>query len=367
MSKPNAHGLPPHLRKDQRGYFLDYWVQIDGIKKRKRVRLGLIPIHLAKRVYAKHLEAMIENKYLLAKKPTITFDEAADEFMVYSQSRKKSFYQDKIVMRNLKVFFYDQPLENLTLNNLERYFALRREQRQQKGFTLSGATLNREAAFLKTIINRAINNRQLDHNPLRAFKPFREFSRSRTLVDDEYHRLMANCPSHIKPIIELAYLTAMRRGEILNLQWNQVDFKNKIIVLDASSTKTQERREIPLDEGLLDLFRKIPKQGDHKRVFTYMGHPVKELKTAFKRACAKAGIKDFRFHDLRHCGITNLRKAGVPDNVIMSISGHKTAVMFRRYDSIDRVDRQDAMQKVRCLRMETNEPSDASTFPEGSL
>jgi integrase len=312
---------------------------------------------LAKRVYAKHLEAMIENKYLLAKKPAITFDEAATEFMVYSQSRKKSYYQDKIVMNNLMAFFHNQPLENLNLNNLERYFALRREQRQKKGFTLSGATLNREASFLKAIINRAINNRQLDYNPLRGLKPFKEFARSRTLVDNEYHRLMPNCPSHIQPIIELAYLTAMRRGEILNLQWNQVDFKNKIIVLDASSTKTQERREIPLDDGLLDLFRRIPNPEGHKRVFTYRGRPVKELKTAFKRACDKAGIRDFRFHDLRHCGITNLRKAGVPDNVIMSISGHKTAVMFRRYDAIDRVDRQDAMQKVRCLRTEKNETS----------
>ena len=82
---------------------------------------------------------------------------------------------------------------------------------------------------------------------------------------------------------------------------------------------------------------------------------MKELKTGFKRTCARAGIQDFRFHDLRHCGITNMRKAGVPDNVIMSISGHKTAVMFRRYDAIDRVDRQDAMKKVRLLKMVRDE------------
>ena len=113
MGKPNVHGLPPHLRKDERGYFLDYYLETDGIKRRKRVRLGLVSFDLVKRVYAKHLEAMIENRFL-AKKPTVTFDEAADAFMIYSRSRKKSYSSDVIVMRNLRAFFQGSPLENLT-------------------------------------------------------------------------------------------------------------------------------------------------------------------------------------------------------------------------------------------------------------
>jgi integrase len=354
VGKPNAHGLPQHLRKDDKGYFLDYYLETDGIKRRKRVRLGLVSFELVKRVYAKHLEAMIENRFL-AKKPTVTFDEAADEFMIYSRSRKKSYSSDVIVMRNLRAFFQGLPLENLTLNRLERYFEFRRTQRERKGYILSGSTLNREAACLRAIINRAVNNGQIEKNPLRAFKKFKEFPRSRTLIGDEYLRLISNCAPHMKPIIEFAYVTAMRRGEILNLKWNQVDFKNKVILLEASSTKTQEKREIPLDEGLLNLLGQFPKRNENGYVFTYKGRPVKELKTSFKYTCAKAGIKDFRFHDLRHCGITNMRKAGVPDNVIMSISGHKTAVMFRRYDAIDRMDRQDAMKKVRLLKMASDE------------
>jgi integrase len=58
-------------------------------------------------------------------------------------------------------------------------------------------------------------------------------------------------------------------------------------------------------------------------------------------------LDDFHFHDLRHCAITNMRKAGVPDTVIMSISGHKTNAVFRRYDKIDRTDRLGALEKVR--------------------
>jgi integrase len=142
----------------------------------------------------------------------------------------------------------------------------------------------------------------------------------------------------------------MRKSEILTLKWKNLDFQNKVILLDALSTKTREKREIPLDDRLLNLFRQFTKTNETEYVFSYRGRPIRELKTAFNHACAKAGIDNFRFHDLRHCGVTNMRKAGVPDNVIMSISGHKTAAMFRRYDSIDRSDRLDALEKVRRMK-----------------
>ncbi len=82
-----------------------------------------------------------------------------------------------------------------------------------------------------------------------------------------------------------------------------------------------------------------------------MSSPIREsaildIKTAFLKAVRTAGIKNFRFHDLRHCAVTNLRKAGVNDSVIMSISGHKTYAMFKRYNRIDRQDRVNALKQV---------------------
>jgi integrase len=126
-----------------------------------------------------------------------------------------------------------------------------------------------------------------------------------------------------------------------------VDFKNKMISLEAADTKTQEKREIPLDNELVSLLQRIPRVIGCPNVFTYKGKPVDSCRTAFYDARRKAGIGDFRFHDLRHCAITNLRKAGVSDSVIMSISGHKTHAVFRKYDRVDRQDRQKAVQSVR--------------------
>jgi len=84
----------------------------------------------------------------------------------------------------------------------------------------------------------------------------------------------------------------------------------------------------------------------HNHVFTYRGVPVKEIKRSFKSACKKAGIEDFRFHDLRHTFITNMRKAGVERGIIMKITGHKTTSMFDRYNTVDQEDALRAMEKL---------------------
>jgi len=81
-------------------------------------------------------------------------------------------------------------------------------------------------------------------------------------------------------------------------------------------------------------------------VFTYKGKPVKSIRNSFKRACKKAGIEDFKFHDLRHTFNTNMRKAGVERSVIMKITGHKTMSMFERYNTVDRDDAHEAIKRL---------------------
>lgn len=351
MSKPNVHGLPPHLRKDGQGYFLDYFIQEEELTKRKRVRLGQIPLAQAKKILARNLEAIVERKFLAPDKPKASFFEAADSFLAYSKARKKSYAQDERVIAGLKAFFGDRPLDGLTPDLVEEYLAHRQKQGHQRreGGSLSGCTLNREVACLKTILNRAILNRKIDRNPIQGIRRFKEYSRNRTLTQEEFQALLRHCAAHLQPIVRLAYLTGMRCGEILGLRWNQVDLKNRIITLEAADTKTQEKREIPLAEAFIQLFQRIPRTLGCPNVFTFMGQPIKSVKTAFTMACRRAGIKDFRFHDLRHCAVTNLRKAGVSDSVIMSISGHKTDAVFRKYDRIDRDDRKNALQRVESL------------------
>jgi integrase len=347
MSKPNVHGLPQHLRKDEKGYYLDFLVREEGVRKRKRVRLGQIPLEKAKKVLAQHMQAIVEERFFGDTKPKITFNEVADAFLAFSESRKKSFKQDKMYVHNLKTYFGERPLESLNLDLVESYLNWRRGEGNKHSSELMAATLNRDLACLKTIVNRARLNRKIDRNPIEGIKLFKEIPRDKTLTPEEYKKLVEHCPSHLKPMVELAYFTAMRRGEVMGLKWEQVDFQNGVIVLEAEDTKTQEKREIPIDENLKIMLKRIPKVLGCPYVFNHRGKKLKQGRTAFKNARDKAGLKGFHFHDLRHCAVTNMRKAGVPEGVIMSISGHKTNAVFRRYDRIDRMDRQEALERVR--------------------
>ncbi len=348
MSRPNVHGLPQFLRKDDKGYFLDYFIREGDIRKRKRVRLGLIPLTQAKQVLSQHTREIVAGKFLAEEKQEVTFTEGADLFLAYSEARRKSHENDIHMVNRLKGYFGNRPLRSLTPDTVEGYLTQRRKAGNIAlgGKPLSNCTLNRDLGVLKSIVNRAVFNGLLEKNPIQKVRAFREASRDRTLTQEEYQALLGYCSPRLNSILQLAYWTGMRRGEILGLRWEQVDFQNKVVNLEAADTKTQEKREVPLTEGLLELLKRTPRTLGSPYVFTYKGQRIKNIKTAFWKAVRKAGIKNFRFHDLRHCAVTNLRKAGVNDSVIMSISGHKTYAMFKRYNRIDRQDRVNALKQV---------------------
>ena len=105
-------------------------------------------------------------------------------------------------------------------------------------------------------------------------------------------------------------------------------------------TKTKKPRQVPLTPAvratLADLAKVRRLNTNH--VFLYEGQPLKGIKTAFQTAKKVAGVTDFRFHNLRHCAATNLRRAGVDTATAMKIVGHKSERMWQRYNSIEEKD-----------------------------
>jgi integrase len=190
---------------------------------------------------------------------------------------------------------------------------------------------------LKTAYNRAIRERKVTENPVCRVKFLPEHNiRDRVLTEEEFAKLLEHSPKHLRPILICAYETGMRQGEILCLKWNEVDLARGFISLLPGQTKSGDGRKIPISPRLKELLEALPKSYSH--VFTYNGHGVVWVKRSFNRAREQAGLKDFRFHDLRHTFVTKARRAGVPDRVIMKITGHKTFSMLQRYDSIDEED-----------------------------
>ncbi len=203
--------------------------------------------------------------------------------------------------------------------------------------------------MLKRMFNLAVREDLVPKNPCWKVKMLQENNaRDRVLSVRELDRLLSHLPRHAALVVHFACLTGMRSGEIFNLTWDRVSLKERVIRLQAEDTKTSEPRLIILSGQLLEIVleaQKVRALG-HNHVFTYKGRPLKGIRKAFISACQQAGITDFRFHDLRHTFNTNMRKAGVPQAVIMKMTGHKTAAMFHRYNTVDIDDGREAFRKL---------------------
>ena len=129
-----------------------------------------------------------------------------------------------------------------------------------------------------------------------------------------------------------------------------VAVKAGFVRLKPEDTKTGEGRSIPLHQILTKMLQEVKVRFlNHDFVFTRDGEPINALgsfKENFRKACQKAGIEDFRFHDLRHVAINNWRKAGHDYFKIMKATGHKTMAVFKRYNTVDE-------EELKSLTMDT--------------
>jgi len=133
-------------------------------------------------------------------------------------------------------------------------------------------------------------------------------------------------------------------------------------------TKNGDRREIPINQTLRGVLSNIPRRLDSPFVFVNEGGKrYGDVKKSFHAACRRAGIKDFRFHDLRHTYTTNARKAGVEMTVIMKLTGHKTLSMFNRYNTVDQEDAVDAMKRLDQFLSSQKSLESSNQFQTGSF
>ena len=113
-----------------------------------------------------------------------------------------------------------------------------------------------------------------------------------------------------------------------------MDLKEGFIRLLPEDTKTNEGRSVPLNQKLLEMFKAMPRGLPGVPVFTYKGNSVSCIKKSFVTACKRAGIENFRFHDLRHTAINNWRLQGHDYFRIMAATGHKTMEVFKQYNTV---------------------------------
>ncbi len=201
----------------------------------------------------------------------------------------------------------------------------------------SPATVNRYLAALSKAFSVAVREwHWLTDNPVRRVSKEREApGRVRYLSDDERKALLRACKqsalTELHLIVLLALTTGMRRGELLGLRWPDIDLKRSLIVLQK--TKNGERRSVPVLGEVATLLRSHAKvrRLDSDLVFAgASGRPV-AFDAAWYAALERAGVEDFRFHDLRHTAASYLAMSGATTPEIAAVLGHKTLAMVKRY------------------------------------
>jgi len=211
---------------------------------------------------------------------------------------------------------------------------------ETKGY--SNATVNRGISLLK----RAFSLARISFPKIQKLK---ENNVRKGFVDEErFFALSERLPVHQRPLALFAFETGCRKGEILSLKWNQIDFIRNMVRLNPNETKNKEGRVIPLSSMMMWFLKtKLPRCSDF--VFTYKGKPLRSIRTGWNEA--QEGAKDkVLFHDLRRSAIRNMVRAGVPERVAMAVSGHKTRSVFDRYNVVDEQDLSTAMETLTTSR-----------------
>jgi integrase len=315
-----------------------YWVEWYEEGQRKRERIG--PNKSAAEQRQREIKSAIAEGRHIKKSPDLTtrFKTLAEWYLHLPEVKaKRSWDRDRHSVKFLLTHFGERLLKDINPAYVEAYRQKRLAEPSRQGGNTKPATVNREIACLKTIFNKAMRNGKAERNPVQGVKALKENNeRDRILSPEEYIRLLAHCPGHLKTIVKLAYYTGMRRGEILGLTWGQVDLKEGFIKLTHEDTKTNEGRLVPLNQELVEMFRALPQGLPHVQVFTRYGKPVKSIREAFGAACTKSGIEGLTFHDLRHTAINNWRLQGHDFFRIMAATGHKTMSVFKRYNTVSK-------------------------------
>jgi integrase len=224
-----------------------------------------------------------------------------------------------------------KPIAQWSMANLSaaRIAAYRDERLKE----VSAGTVIRELAYLSAIINHARREWGINvPNPVQMVrKPQSPQARSRVLADHEVSKLLQTLEpsgrrSHwTKPAVQLALATAMRRGELLSLKWENVDLQGRTAFLP--DTKNGDSRTVPLSSVAVQVLAELP------RHISGTVFPVKAftLDAAFKRGVRRAGLDGVRFHDLRRTAITCMAEK-LPNVIeLAAVSGHKSLMVLKRY------------------------------------
>jgi len=261
-------------------------------------------------------------KFHLKRDNLVPFESFAKEYMEYAKINKRSWLRDEIALKWFNLHFKGLSLSRITPKHIEDY----KRKRLDK---VKSATINRELAVLGFMFSLATKWKYTDKNPVKEVKSLQERKiEIRILNKREAEKLIESTTNHLRSIIIIALNTGMRRGEILNLCWSDIDFVNLYIFVKES--KSGYTRKVPMNSAVVETLKSCKREAN----FIFYNPKTKGpmgVYSRFKTACKKIGFPDLRFHDLRHTAATQMVMSGIDLVTIKELLGHSKIDTTMRY------------------------------------
>jgi integrase len=296
----------------------------------------------ARKLLKKRLGEMGSGKLVGPIEEKVTFDEMAEDLLRdYEVNKRKAVKIVQYPIKHLrKSFALDKALD-ITTDRINAHIA----RRQEEG--AKNATINRELAALKRMFSLAVQAGKLSSKP---YIPILEENNARQgfLDHGSFLVMRENLPAHLKDPVTFLYHSGWRVSEMRALEWRDVDLAANVIRLRPEISKNKDGRLLPINGELLGIIERARQKRllTCPHVFHEDGQPIGSFRKAWKTACRTAGLGQIIVHDLRRSAVRNMVRAGIPERVAMSLSGHKTRSVFDRYNIVSEADLARATQRL---------------------
>ena len=284
-------------------------------------------------IIREHYNIPSEKKVIAEK-----FDATYQEYLKSLSTNVKSTIKCKeFAFNHFLPVFKERDVKDITRLDIQNYQLQRRleimnnpKNRGKRDSEISFAWLNKEINILSNFFNYCILRDIVDKNPATGIKKLNTLSRIKTLSDSDIGKLINGATNKLtKDLISFLIYTGCRKGEALNLKWDDVDLKNGVIAIKA--TKTRYDRHIPISAPLEAVLTGIERNQDCPYVFNRNGVKLTDFKRSFHTACRNAGLKDLHIHDLRHVFASALTMNDVSLYKTGILLGHRTPNMTQKY------------------------------------
>jgi integrase len=310
----------------------------------------------AERAETQARQAVYDRRYALAG-DSITFGEYVTKtYRPWAKLHKKSFQSDDHRLKAILPIFEKQFLSAITTAQIERYKQARFDQPAKLGGSdqtkpRAAQSVNHDLALLSRIFTLAQEQGIVAANPVKQVRRLPVNNRrTRVCSVEEERQLLAELPPTVRAMFRVAIQTGMRRGEIVNLDWTDVDFLRGQVHIRES--KTGKPRVIPMSVSVRTVFaEQFQRKGIEPAIFLSRKGPTRGTRlinpdAVLKKTCARLGIEGLHWHDLRHTAATRMADAGIDPFVMAELLGHADLNMTQRYTHATDQRRQEAVNAL---------------------